>query len=85
MYENPRLTELLKKKAQLEARIERETALARQKSRKLDTRHKIILGACILADIAKHPEGGTVIEDMLRRAASLPRDRELLRSQGWKI
>jgi hypothetical protein len=81
---NGKLALLLKRKAELDARIAQVSARDKAKDRKLATRRKIVIGACIMADVSRHPESGPVIEEMLRRAAT-PRDRELLRSGGWRV
>ena len=81
---NGKLAELLNQKERLEARIAKAVAVGKEKSRKLDTRHKIIVGACLLADAEQHPEVRAFMEESLRRAAK-DRDKELLRSMGWGL
>ena len=81
---NPRLSELLERKKKLEAKIAQLDAAEKEKKRKRETRLKIIVGGCVLADIMAHPEGAAVIEQMLKRAASA-KDKELLRAEGWRV
>jgi hypothetical protein len=76
---------LLKQREQLTARIAAIESRDKEKSRKLDTRHKIILGACVLADAEHHPDIRPFVEEILRRTATRDRDRELLRSMGWEL
>jgi hypothetical protein len=54
------------------------------KQRKEDIRHKIIVGACLLADMEKRPDLAGLLEASLKRCAT-PRDVEFLRTKGWKL
>lgn len=74
---------LRQRKARLEAQIAAIEAAEKAKQRKEDTRLKVLVGAGILADIAKHPETRGGIEAVLRRAIIAERDREFLKSKGW--
>ena len=82
---NGKLAELLNQRQRLDARIEKAVAQEKVKTRKLDTRHKIIVGACVLADAEQHPDIRVMVEQILQRAATKDRDKELLRSMGWEV
>lgn len=74
---------LRQRKAALEAKIAAIEAAEKARQRKEDTRLKVLVGAGILADIAKHPEARGGIETVLRRAITAERDRDFLKSKGW--
>lgn len=67
---------LLKRKAQIEARIQALEARGREKARKADTRRKIILGGYVLAAARTDKDARRLIADLI---ASLekPADRAL--------
>ncbi len=67
---------LLKRKAQIEARLQALEARTRQKARKADTRRKIILGGYVLAAARTDESARRLIADLI---ASLekPADRAL--------
>ena len=79
---NTRLQKLTEKKAALERQIATELAKANQQARKDETRSKIIVGGAILAHIELHPETRGGIIEILKRAVTKDRDRELLASRG---
>lgn len=76
---------LRQKKAALEARIAAEEAKEKSRNRKEDTRLKVLVGAAILADIAKNPETRAGVMAVLERAIVAPRDREFLKAKGWIV
>ena len=80
---NQKLDTLLKRKAQLEARIAEEQAKQKKLSRKDDTRLKIIVGAAMIANAELYPDTRPGIVEVLRKAVVAPRDREFLQSKGW--
>jgi hypothetical protein len=77
-----RLKKLTEKKAALERQIAVELAKANSQARKEDTRSKIIVGGAILAHIEMHPEVRAGITEILKKAVTKDRDRELLASKG---
>lgn len=82
-------TEALRKKkeaslARFNARIAQAQRIEDHRERREETRYKIILGGCLLADIEANPEIGVLLEESLKRTAN-DRDAEFLRSKGWKI
>jgi hypothetical protein len=79
------LDELRKRREELDARIERREAQLKVKARKLRTRYLIVLAGAILADLDHHPENGACLEEMLKRGLTAPKDRELVRSFGWRL
>jgi muramidase (phage lysozyme) len=78
-----RVETLRQRKARLEAQIAALESAEKAKQRKEDTRLKVLVGAGILADIAKHPETRGAVENVLRRAITADRDRDFLKSKGW--
>jgi muramidase (phage lysozyme) len=80
---NEKVETLRQRKARLEAQIAAIEAAEKARQRKEDTRLKVLVGAGILADIAKHPETRGAIETVLRRAIIADRDRLFLKSKGW--
>ena|ERR1039458_8980894 len=74
---------LLKQREELNARLNTIEAKAKTQKRKDDTREKIIIGAVLIADAAIHPETRDLIEGVLRKAVTSPRDREFLQNKGW--
>jgi hypothetical protein len=79
---SPRLVSLEEKKAALEKQIAALQAREKSRTRKDDTRTKIIVGAAILANINLHPETRARIVPILNKAVTAPRDRELLTARG---
>lgn len=79
---NGRLTKLLEQKAALERAITAEQAKQKTKDRKADTRAKIIVGAAMIANMQLYPETRAGVVEVLRKAVTAPRDKELLRSRG---
>jgi hypothetical protein len=82
--DDKQMAELIRRRKELDARIEKRETEVKARARKADTRHKVIVGACVLADIEKHPETLAAIEQMVKRAANA-RDREFLKTQGWRL
>ncbi len=72
-----RIAELEQKKAQLDARIQREKARIRQNERKEDTRRKIVAGAIVLEHAQKDARFREVLNNLLDNFATRPEDRKL--------
>lgn len=83
MATNTKLEALRKRQAQLAAQIAQAERTEKAKSRKEDTRLKVLVGAGILADIALHPETRAGVQAVLDRAITAERDREFLKVKGW--
>jgi hypothetical protein len=83
-----RLEDLKKRKDNMLDRLNARIAEAQRhethRQRKEDTRHKIIVGACLLLDMETSPELRRQIEASLLRTATL-RDAEFLRTRGWRV
>ena len=69
--------------SQLAAQIAQAERTHKAKSRKEDTRLKVLVGAAILADVALHPETRAGVQAVLQRGITAPRDREFLTAKGW--
>ena len=81
---NPDRVEALKqRKAKIEQQLALIEAREKAKARKEDTRLKVLIGAGIMADAKIHPEIVDRIQEILDRATSAKRDRELLKAKGW--
>lgn len=72
-----RLAELQQKKAQLEARIQKEKSAQRQAKRKRDTRRKVIAGALALEHAGMDEEFGKALSQLIYRNVTRPEDRAL--------
>ena len=83
MATSAKLEALRKRQAQLAEQIAQAERTEKAKSRKEDTRLKVLVGAAILADVALHPETRAGVETILQRAITAPRDREFLTAKGW--
>ena len=79
------LAELMERRKQLDARISKRETEQKAKLRKLRTRYMIVFAGAILADLERHPEIGAALEQSLQRGITAGRDRELLRSFGWRL
>ena len=66
------------------ARIAEEQRKNDIRSRKQDTRHKIVVGACLLADMEAHPEVREAVLQSLRRTAT-ERDIAFLKTKDWRL
>lgn len=77
-----KLQKLNEQKAALEKRIAAEEAKKNVQDRKDDTRAKIIIGGAVIADMQLHPETRRGVMEVLNRAVTKPRDRELLERRG---
>jgi len=77
-----KLEALQKKKEQIQARITEEEAKLKAKTRKEDTRLKILVGAAFLNDIEHHPETRATVLAVLERGITIDRDREFLKTKG---
>ena len=81
--QNGKLETLRKREAEIKAQIAAMQAKEKSKSRKEDTRCKVIIGAAIMADTVKHPDTRAGIVDVLKRAVVAPKDVEFLKAKGW--
>lgn len=80
----PDRIELLKqRKAKIERELSAIEAKEKAKTRKEETRLKVLIGGGILADAKVHPEMIELVQEILTRATTAERDRELLKSRGW--
>ena len=76
--------ELLKqKKAKIEQELAAIAAKEKARERRQETRLKILIGGGIVADAKVHPEIVSLIQEILARATTATRDRELLQASGW--
>jgi hypothetical protein len=80
---NATLEALRKRQAQIAAQIAAAESARKSRARKEDTRLKVLVGAAMLADVARHPEARAGIQAVLQRAITADRDREFLRDKGW--
>ena len=80
---NDKLQTLRKRQAEIAARIAEVEAGEKAKSRKEDTRLKILIGAAFIADTDIHPETRAGVLAVLRRAIKAPRDAQFLKDRGW--
>lgn len=71
-----KLDDLVKKRDQLDARIQKEKAAVRQAERKRDTRRKIIAGALALEHASRDPAFGEALKRLIKEHAK-PEDRAL--------
>jgi len=83
MMPNSKLEILRSRQKEIAARIAEVEATEKAKSRKEDTRLKILVGAAFIADTDIHPETRAGVLAVLRRAIKAPRDAEFLKSKGW--
>ena len=83
MMPNSKLEILRSRQKEIAARIAEVEATEKAKSRKEDTRLKILIGAAFIADTDIHPETRVGVLSVLRRAIKAPRDAEFLKSKGW--
>jgi large subunit ribosomal protein L7/L12 len=81
--ENLKLEALRKRETQIKAQITKLVEQEKMKSRKDDTRLKVLIGAAFLADAAIYPETCDIIKLILQRAITSQRDREFLTMKGW--
>ena len=72
-----RIAALEQKKAQILNRLARLRAVESTKARKLDTRRKILAGACVLAIAEKDQDAGKRLRASLDEFLKLDRDRVL--------
>lgn len=80
----PERIELLKqRKAKIEKELAAFAAKEKAKERREETRLKILIGGGIMADAKVHPEIIELIQEILARATTSERDRELLQAKGW--
>lgn len=75
-----RIEKLLKQREQIEAQIKAAKAKDRARSRKDDTRRKVIVGALALSHMEHHPEGpfARELQALLLAHVTRPQDRLLL-------
>lgn len=72
-----RVEALRARKAQIEAEISRLQATARSKSRKADTRKKILIGALILQEMERRQDFDAWVRKLLAEGLTKNRDRAL--------
>ena len=71
------------KKEEIEKRLSKLEAQEKNKTRKEETRLKILIGAAILVNIKTRPEFQSQIQKLLDRAITAKRDRDFLQERGW--
>lgn len=76
-----RIAALRAREAQLQARISRLENQEKKQARKDDTRLKILVGAAVLADSARHSETMALLRAVLARGITADRDREFLKAR----
>ena len=74
---------LKQRKAKIEKELAAIEARERAKVRKEETRLKVLIGGGIIADAKVHPEIIELIQEILARATTAERDRELLKAKDW--
>jgi len=79
---NNKLETLEKQRARIQARIAEEEAKLKSKTRKEDTRLKILVGAAFLNDVEHHPETRAGVLAVLERGITIDRDREFPQDKG---
>ena len=72
-----KIAKLELKKQQIANRIARLRAIESLKVRKLDTRRKILAGACVLDRAAKDPDSARHLKEILNAFLTKPQDRVL--------
>ncbi len=77
-----KLEALQRKKEEIQARISEEEAKLKAKTRKEETRLKILVGAAFLNDVEHHPETRATVLAVLERGITIDRDREFLKTKG---
>jgi len=80
---NNKLELLEKQRERIQARIAEEEAKLKSKTRKEDTRLKILVGAAFINDAEHHPETRASVSAVLERGITIDRDREFLKAKGW--
>lgn len=87
-HQEPKLEALKQKRefvlSRLNARIAEEERKEANRQRKQDIREKIIVGACVLTDMEKHPELQEAVLQSLRRMAT-QKEIAFLKERGWKL
>ncbi|MYL85210.1 hypothetical protein GTA51_20110 [Desulfovibrio aerotolerans] len=78
-----KIDRLKQKKEEIEKQLAELEAREKNKTRKEDSRLKILIGAAILADTKTKPELATAIQKILDRAITAKRDRLFLQEKGW--
>jgi len=83
MTEKPdRLTKLQQQHAKIAAQIAYNASRKKADSRKEETRLKIIVGASILSDMKAGKTAAALVRDVLNRALTTERDKDLVRKAG---
>ena len=83
MVKPDRVEALKQRKAEIEKKLASIEARERAKTRKEETRLKVLIGGGVLADAKIHPEIIELVQEILTRATTKERDRELLKASGW--
>jgi len=76
-----KLVNLREQQAQLEAKISKLEVKQKLQARKDETRLKILVGAAVLADAARHSETGELLRTVLARGITADRDKEFLKDR----
>jgi hypothetical protein len=76
-----KLTALRDRQARIKAKIEQLENQNMKQARKDETRLKILVGAAVLADAARHTETGELLRAVLTRGITAPRDKEFLKAR----
>ena len=77
-----KLTALLERQTRIKAKIEQLQVQEQKQARKDDTRLKILVGAAVLADAARHAETEELLRTILARGITAPRDKEFLKTRS---
>ena len=83
MTKPDRIELLRQRKAKIEKELAAIEAREKAKARKEETRLKVLIGGGIIADAKVHPEIIELIQEILARATTAERDRDLLLAKGW--
>jgi len=80
-----RIESLKQRKEKIEQALANLEAREKAKQRKEETRLKILIGGAILSDAKDHPEIIDIVQEIVTRAVSSERDKELLARCGWML
>lgn len=80
-----RIDLLKQRKEKIEKALANLEAREKAKQRKEETRLKILIGGAILSDAKGHPEIIDIVQEIVTRAVSSERDKELLARYGWML
>jgi hypothetical protein len=80
---NAKLVALRERQARIEAKIEQLKNQEEKRARKDDLRLKILFGAALMADAARHRETAEFLRTVLARGITMDRDRQFLKEKKW--